>query len=109
MPATTWCLKLKIPVPAFPQNRVKRFLLRAFPPSTEIVAGGSIWRKKLCRSYRVRLLWLTATWAVAFSVFSFPSAAAVKTMELSVLIVEDDPKIAEIHRHFTEKVDYFSV
>lgn len=30
-------------------------------------------------------------------------------MELSVLIVEDDPKIAEIHRHFTEKVDYFSV
>ncbi len=30
-------------------------------------------------------------------------------MELKVLIVEDDPKIAEIHRHFTEKVDNFSV
>jgi len=30
-------------------------------------------------------------------------------MELKVLIVEDDPKIAEIHRHFTEKVDKFSV
>lgn len=30
-------------------------------------------------------------------------------MELKVLIVEDDPKIAEIHRHFTEKVDHFSV
>ncbi len=24
-------------------------------------------------------------------------------MELKVLIVDDDPKIAEIHRHFTEK------
>lgn len=30
-------------------------------------------------------------------------------MELSVLIVDDDPKIAEIHRHYTEKVDGFSV
>ena len=30
-------------------------------------------------------------------------------MNYSVLIVEDDPKIAEIHRHFTEKVDGFSV
>ncbi len=30
-------------------------------------------------------------------------------MELQVLIVEDDPKIAEIHRHFTEKVDHFVV
>lgn len=30
-------------------------------------------------------------------------------MELKVLIVEDDPKIAEIHRHFTEKVAHFSV
>ncbi len=30
-------------------------------------------------------------------------------MEFSVLIVEDDPKIAEIHRHFTEKVTGFSV
>lgn len=30
-------------------------------------------------------------------------------MELKVLIVEDDPKIAEIHRHFTEKVDHFAV
>ncbi len=30
-------------------------------------------------------------------------------MGFSVLIVEDDPKIAEIHRHFTEKVDGFSV
>ena len=30
-------------------------------------------------------------------------------MELKVLIVEDDPKIAEIHRHFTEKVSHFSV
>ncbi len=30
-------------------------------------------------------------------------------MELKVLIVEDDPKIAEIHRHFTEKVNNFSV
>ena len=28
---------------------------------------------------------------------------------LQVLIVEDDPKIAEIHRHFTEKVDGFQV
>ena len=30
-------------------------------------------------------------------------------MDFSVLIVEDDPKIAEIHRHFTEKVSGFSV
>ena len=30
-------------------------------------------------------------------------------MDFSVLIVEDDPKIAEIHRHFTEKVAGFSV
>ena len=30
-------------------------------------------------------------------------------MEFSVLIVDDDPKIAEIHRHFTEKVEGFSV
>jgi len=30
-------------------------------------------------------------------------------MEFSVLIVEDDPKIAEIHRHFTEKVEGFTV
>lgn len=30
-------------------------------------------------------------------------------MGYSVLIVEDDPKIAEIHRHFTEKIDGFSV
>jgi len=30
-------------------------------------------------------------------------------MELKVLIVDDDPKIAEIHRHFTEKVNGFSV
>jgi two-component system CitB family response regulator/two-component system response regulator DcuR len=30
-------------------------------------------------------------------------------MELKVLIVEDDPKIAEIHRYFTEKVAHFSV
>jgi len=30
-------------------------------------------------------------------------------MELKVLIVEDDPKIAEIHRHFTEKVASFNV
>jgi len=30
-------------------------------------------------------------------------------MDLKVLIVEDDPKIAEIHRHFTEKVTGFSV
>ncbi len=30
-------------------------------------------------------------------------------MELKVLIVEDDPKIAEIHRHFTEKVANFNV
>jgi len=30
-------------------------------------------------------------------------------MAFSVLIVDDDPKIAEIHRHFTEKVDGFSV
>lgn len=30
-------------------------------------------------------------------------------MEFSVLIVEDDPKIAEIHRHFTEKVPGFNV
>lgn len=30
-------------------------------------------------------------------------------MELKVLIVEDDPKIAEIHRHFTEKLEHFSV
>ncbi|MBN2791438.1 MAG: response regulator [Desulfuromonadales bacterium] len=30
-------------------------------------------------------------------------------MQISVLIVEDDPKIAEIHRHFTEKVAGFSV
>jgi two-component system CitB family response regulator len=28
---------------------------------------------------------------------------------LDVLIVEDDPKIAEIHRHFTEKVEGFRV
>ena len=30
-------------------------------------------------------------------------------MEFNVLIVEDDPKIAEIHRHFTEKVAGFKV
>jgi len=30
-------------------------------------------------------------------------------MQFSVLIVEDDPKIAEIHRHFTEKIAGFSV
>ncbi len=30
-------------------------------------------------------------------------------MDFSVLIAEDDPKIAEIHRHFTEKVVGFSV
>jgi len=30
-------------------------------------------------------------------------------MELSVLIVDDDPKIAEIHRHYTEKVAGFGV
>ena len=30
-------------------------------------------------------------------------------MILNVLIIEDDPKIAEIHRHFTEKVDGFKV
>lgn len=30
-------------------------------------------------------------------------------MKLTVLIVEDDPKIAEIHRHFTEKTDGFDV
>ncbi len=30
-------------------------------------------------------------------------------MDFKVLIVEDDPKIAEIHRHFTEKVSGFSV
>lgn len=30
-------------------------------------------------------------------------------MTLNVLIVEDDPKIAEIHRHYTEKVEGFSV
>jgi len=30
-------------------------------------------------------------------------------MEFNVLIVDDDPKIAEIHRHFTEKVEGFSV
>jgi two-component system CitB family response regulator/two-component system response regulator DcuR len=29
--------------------------------------------------------------------------------QLQVLIVEDDPKIAEIHRHFTAKVEGFSV
>jgi len=30
-------------------------------------------------------------------------------MDFSVLIVDDDPKIAEIHRHFTEKVEGFNV
>lgn len=30
-------------------------------------------------------------------------------MGFTVLIVEDDPKIAEIHKHFTEKVDGFEV
>lgn len=30
-------------------------------------------------------------------------------MEFNVLIVDDDPKIAEIHRHFTEKVVGFKV
>ena len=30
-------------------------------------------------------------------------------MELSVLIVDDDPKIAEIHRHYTDKVEGFTV
>lgn len=30
-------------------------------------------------------------------------------MDFTVLIVEDDPKIAEIHKHFTEKVDGFEV
>jgi two-component system CitB family response regulator/two-component system response regulator DcuR len=30
-------------------------------------------------------------------------------MDLSVLIVDDDPKIAEIHRHYTDKVEGFAV
>lgn len=30
-------------------------------------------------------------------------------MELKILIVDDDPQIAEIHRHFAEKVDGFCV
>ena len=30
-------------------------------------------------------------------------------MTLQVLIVDDDPRIAEIHRHFTEKVEHFNV
>ena len=30
-------------------------------------------------------------------------------MTFTVLIVEDDPKIAEIHRHFTEKIEGFEV
>ena len=30
-------------------------------------------------------------------------------MELQVLIVDDDPKIAEIHHHYTEKVEGFTV
>ena len=30
-------------------------------------------------------------------------------MDLKVLIVEDDPRIAEIHHHFTEKVAHFKV
>ena len=30
-------------------------------------------------------------------------------MSFTVLIVEDDPRIAEIHKHFTEKVDGFDV
>ncbi len=30
-------------------------------------------------------------------------------MKLQVLIVDDDPQIAEIHRHFTEKIDGFGV
>lgn len=30
-------------------------------------------------------------------------------MELSVLIVDDDPKIAEIHKHYTDKVEGFTV
>lgn len=30
-------------------------------------------------------------------------------MKLQILIVDDDPKIAEIHHHFCEKVDGFSV
>jgi len=30
-------------------------------------------------------------------------------MEFNVLIVEDDPRIAEIHQHFTEKVEGFKV
>jgi two-component system CitB family response regulator/two-component system response regulator DcuR len=30
-------------------------------------------------------------------------------MDFSVLIVDDDPKIAEIHRHFTEKIEGFGV
>jgi len=30
-------------------------------------------------------------------------------MDFNVLIVDDDPKIAEIHHHFTEKVAGFSV
>lgn len=30
-------------------------------------------------------------------------------MEIKILIVDDDPKIAEIHRHFTEKIPGYSV
>ncbi|HKL21224.1 MAG TPA: response regulator, partial [Tichowtungia sp.] len=30
-------------------------------------------------------------------------------MDFKVLIVDDDPNIAEIHRHFTEKIDGFGV
>jgi len=38
-----------------------------------------------------------------------PSKKEHLNMDFNVLIAEDDPKIAEIHRHFTEKVIGFSV
>ena len=51
---------------------------------------------------------MTASWVEPCSLPLSPSERTVE-MVFSVLIVDDDPKIAEIHRHFTEKVDGFSV
>ncbi len=51
---------------------------------------------------------MIVSWAVPCSL---PLSPSVRTVEMvfSVLIVDDDPKIAEIHRHFTEKIDGFTV
>lgn len=51
---------------------------------------------------------MTANWAAHFLPSLFRNEGPGE-MDFNVLIVDDDPKIAEIHRHFTEKIEDFSV